>query len=490
MQDNIQGNMMSDNVFDAQNLSEKLSKLNSSQQSIESLSNWCITYRKKAKEIVEIWDKSFNSAKKERVAFLYLANDILQNSRRKGNEFVNEFWKVLPAALRNVFHSADNNGKKAATRLMDIWEERKVFGSRVQHLKDELLNKDPPPILYNVKSSNPIKTVKKDVHSLRIKLPVGGMPEKIVTAFQSVHDVTEEKALEKCKAAVNSLEKMETLVGSASAEDEMHALEGILQECMKQLHSAEENRSFLVTILKAAIEEQESKLEIVQTYLQAARRNMEQMNNMKQPRLTSPPLSNTNIMQQTTTNSSSSLDQPTVSLAPLKTSEDDNNKSAAAALAAKLASSTSSALMFTSVLSSLVAQESASMSSLKRSPFTSSSPPDKRPKFDTTNSDTAGIFTSLQQQLTNQVQAGFSPNPQPPSTQFLQSPGLMMYPFNNNGPFTSQHMPMGLVRPSPASPQQPQTNNSSGGGYYHPSSGMTALYGQSQPPSTPQVNRQ
>lgn len=84
-----------------------------------ALSRWCITHRKKAKQIVETWDKLFNSSQKEqRVSFLYLANDILQNSRRKGSEFVNEFWKVLPGALKHVYENGDEYGKKAVTRLV------------------------------------------------------------------------------------------------------------------------------------------------------------------------------------------------------------------------------------------------------------------------------------------------------------------------------------------------------------------------------------
>uniref|UniRef100_A0A7C9CZW0 CID domain-containing protein n=1 Tax=Opuntia streptacantha TaxID=393608 RepID=A0A7C9CZW0_OPUST len=110
---------MSNDVFDVKILAEKLSKLNNSQQSIESLSRWCISHRRKARHIVETWEKMFSSSQKERcISFLYLANDILQNSRRKGSEFVNEFWKVLPAALRQVYDNGDESGKRAATRLM------------------------------------------------------------------------------------------------------------------------------------------------------------------------------------------------------------------------------------------------------------------------------------------------------------------------------------------------------------------------------------
>lgn len=84
-----------------------------------ALSRWCILHRKKARQIVEIWDKLFNSSQREqRVSFLYLANDILQNSRRKGSEFVNEFWKVLPATLKQVYENGDEPGKKVVTRLV------------------------------------------------------------------------------------------------------------------------------------------------------------------------------------------------------------------------------------------------------------------------------------------------------------------------------------------------------------------------------------
>ncbi|KAI9185340.1 hypothetical protein LWI28_006301 [Acer negundo] len=119
---NLFSSRMSNDAFDGQTLADKLSKLNNSQQSIESLSRWCIVHRKRAKQIVETWDKLFNSSQKEqRVSFLYLANDILQNSRRKGSEFVNEFWKVLPGALKRVYDNGDEQGKKAVTRLVGFF---------------------------------------------------------------------------------------------------------------------------------------------------------------------------------------------------------------------------------------------------------------------------------------------------------------------------------------------------------------------------------
>ena len=73
----------------------------------------------KAKQVVETWDKQFHySPREQQLAFLYLANDILQNSRRKGSEFVGEFWKVLPNALRDVLENGDEFGRNAALRLV------------------------------------------------------------------------------------------------------------------------------------------------------------------------------------------------------------------------------------------------------------------------------------------------------------------------------------------------------------------------------------
>lgn len=74
---------------------------------------------KKAKQVVETWDRQFHcSPREQRLSFLYLANDILQNSRRKGSEFVDEFWKVLPDALGDVAQNGDEFGRNATLRLV------------------------------------------------------------------------------------------------------------------------------------------------------------------------------------------------------------------------------------------------------------------------------------------------------------------------------------------------------------------------------------
>ncbi|XP_039136402.1 regulation of nuclear pre-mRNA domain-containing protein 1B-like isoform X2 [Dioscorea cayenensis subsp. rotundata] len=188
-----------------------------------ALSQWCILHRKKANHIVETWEKYFNNSPNERrIPFLYLANDILQNSRRKGSEFVNEFWKVLAGAMKSVYANGNSHGKHEVIRLVTIWDERKVFGSRGRGLKEEIFGNEPLPVLENSgKSSQSIKIVKKDSHSMRVKLAVGGMLEKIVTAYQPILDehLTEDTTLNKCKSTASLLEKMQKDVDDACTQD-------------------------------------------------------------------------------------------------------------------------------------------------------------------------------------------------------------------------------------------------------------------------------
>ncbi|XP_030926469.1 regulation of nuclear pre-mRNA domain-containing protein 1B-like [Quercus lobata] len=543
---------MSNDEFNGQILVEKLSKLNNSQQSIESLSRWCVTHRKKAKQIVETWDKLFNSSQREqRVSFLYLANDILQNSRRKGSEFVNEFWKVLPAALKLVYENGDEHGKKVVTRLVDIWEERKVFGSRGRSLKDEMLAKNPPPLsVSNGKSSNLIKIVKRDANSVRIKLAVGGLPEKILTAFQSVLDEhsTEEATLSKCSASVRHVGKIEEVVESnliqgnqqgASVVDELQEQENILQQCVGQLESAEATRTALISQLKEALQDQESMLEYIRSQLQVARGQIEQASNVRK-RLASPPIPSTltstmNATTEATRVVEHNMPQPVAPFVPLRNSEDENKKAAAAAVAAKLAASASSAQMLTSVLSSLVAEEAASMNgSIISTGFSSGLPmfsPEKRPKLekplpvsDVSSSDVSSTtyFTPLQQQSltnvppapstsmqpisqTNQMQSPFAALPPPPppppplspatppTSQYVQSAGMVVMPYGYGAntlpppPPLPPHVSMSMARPGPQPSGQQQQQSATGGFYRPPGIGF---YGQGHQPTTPPVHRQ
>ena len=57
-----------------------------------------------AGQIVELWNREFTRSQdvNRMLALIYLANDILQNSRKKGPQFVNEFFTRLPPAVEKL----------------------------------------------------------------------------------------------------------------------------------------------------------------------------------------------------------------------------------------------------------------------------------------------------------------------------------------------------------------------------------------------------
>lgn len=345
-------------VFSEQILADKLSKLNSTQQCIETLSHWCIFHRSKAELVVATWDKQFRSSDMARkVPLLYLANDILQNSKRKGNEFVTEFWKVLPSALKEVVDKGDDRGKTVVTRLVGIWEERRVFGSQAKTLKDAMLGEElPPPLELRKKRPRSVRIVKKDSRSIKTKLSIGGTAEKIVSAFHLVlsEHANEDEELSKCKSAVHHVKKMEKDVDVAltKAKDpsrktlakELEEEESILKQCIEKLKEVENNRVALVSQLRDALHEQESELENVRTQIQVAQAQVEEATNMRKQ------LDEDHVFEP----------KPSTTSTDANAKPDQTSKKSAAAIAAevadRLAASTSSQYIMTSVLSTFAAE--------------------------------------------------------------------------------------------------------------------------------------
>ena len=57
---------------------------------------------------------------------MYLANDVIQNSKKKGPEFGKEFATVLPKAFDHM-KGFDDKTRERLGRLLQIWEERGVY---------------------------------------------------------------------------------------------------------------------------------------------------------------------------------------------------------------------------------------------------------------------------------------------------------------------------------------------------------------------------
>lgn len=57
---------------------------------------------------------------------MYLANDVIQNSRKKGPEYGQEFGVHLQKAFEYM-SSCDEKTKNSLERLLNIWEERGIY---------------------------------------------------------------------------------------------------------------------------------------------------------------------------------------------------------------------------------------------------------------------------------------------------------------------------------------------------------------------------
>jgi len=109
-------------------LEQKLLELNNSQQSIQTLSLWVIHHRKHCRTIVNVWYKELLKAKPSRkLTFMYLANDVIQNSKKKGPEYAKEFGNVLRKAFQYVGKNADEKTEQGLNRLINVWQERGVY---------------------------------------------------------------------------------------------------------------------------------------------------------------------------------------------------------------------------------------------------------------------------------------------------------------------------------------------------------------------------
>ncbi|KAL5290304.1 RPRD1A family protein [Megaselia abdita] len=116
-------------AFTESALTTKLLALNSSQQSIQTLSLWLIHHRKHSQTIVNTWYRQLKKApENKKLTFLYLANDVIQNSKKKGPEYGKEFFNYLPKVFKYIGEECtDEKLYKSLGRILSIWEERGVY---------------------------------------------------------------------------------------------------------------------------------------------------------------------------------------------------------------------------------------------------------------------------------------------------------------------------------------------------------------------------
>ena len=116
-------------------LEKKLTELRDSQKEIQSLSNYCVHNRQHCKIIVRAWYKNLKvTAVARKLTAMYLANDVVQNSKKKGPEFAKEFGHVLKKSFDHLSSlKLDDKTIVSLARLISIWMERQIFDRKILH---------------------------------------------------------------------------------------------------------------------------------------------------------------------------------------------------------------------------------------------------------------------------------------------------------------------------------------------------------------------
>ncbi|XP_030641415.1 regulation of nuclear pre-mRNA domain-containing protein 2 [Chanos chanos] len=142
-------------------LDRRFQGVTNTMESIQGLSAWCIENKKYHNLIVRYWMKWLKkSDANHRLNLFYLANDVIQNCKRK-NAIVyrTTFASVLPDAALLV---KDGKVRKSVERIFSIWQERNVYPEElISELKSSLQKKEapPPPDAVNPKTALKSKIV-------------------------------------------------------------------------------------------------------------------------------------------------------------------------------------------------------------------------------------------------------------------------------------------------------------------------------------------
>nr|CAI5831433.1 unnamed protein product [Callosobruchus analis] len=111
--------------FNVLQFEKQLMTLKDSQEAINTLCQWCLQNRGHHKKIVNSWLNVLKRVKVEqRLILFYLANDVVQYSKRRNYEYVESWGTALQKATTMV---RDDKVKNKILRIFKIWEQRSVY---------------------------------------------------------------------------------------------------------------------------------------------------------------------------------------------------------------------------------------------------------------------------------------------------------------------------------------------------------------------------
>jgi len=115
-------------------LLRKLAELKISAPSIQGVALWIMHHKKHYRATVRTWYRHLVAAQSgHKLTLLYLANDVVQNCRKKQPEIEAEFGLVMKKVFTHLAgETLDEKIVTRMTRLVNVWKERAIFDKKVQ----------------------------------------------------------------------------------------------------------------------------------------------------------------------------------------------------------------------------------------------------------------------------------------------------------------------------------------------------------------------
>ena len=102
-------------------------KLEITLESIQKYSQMFLVLYDQAEAVVQVWlDAVYNSDSKSVLPLMYIANDVVQCSKRRGTAYVNSFKEHIKTSLR-ISASLNPSIVPKLKRIVNVWGDRKVY---------------------------------------------------------------------------------------------------------------------------------------------------------------------------------------------------------------------------------------------------------------------------------------------------------------------------------------------------------------------------
>jgi len=305
--------------FAESSLVKKLKELSNAQQSIQTLSLWLIHHRKHSKTIVQTWYRELEKSKpSKRLTLIYLANDVIQNSKKKAPEFCKDFAHILPDAFTQASKDADDKMRASLLRVISIWKDRGVYDKNfVKQLNQctEASTASPTPpakpkavatkrqSLDNPTKSEPPKkpkrnepefSLRQEVESMKTQLPENIDAEDLVQRLSDLENSASCDASVRERIAalphevsdITHLDKIEDKESADKLSEKVDEAALLLNDYNRRLMAELEERKKAARMLRSFILSQKEEIVVTESSLQEFKDKLGKVNNVRQELLT------------------------------------------------------------------------------------------------------------------------------------------------------------------------------------------------------------